>query len=258
MMKKLIPILVICLTVLCFFSSCKELEKLALQGTWSIDFKRGTNYYNYKLVFSGDEVQVIKRVYGLSGHRILKSTDVMEPMPYTVGSDGIATVDYSLGVMHEIELTYSFTIDESQNKLLWKEGYNKWEYAMDKESDDTGFITPSRGYEQYSCEYVEYQEPGEEVSIHGSELFLYSDGKYSWEGDGRTVSSGHWEKSKTEADKISLIASDRWTFSKMNLRYVEDSPEASHFDVISIEGGEYLEDCTNFSYDLSWYADFYR
>jgi hypothetical protein len=105
---------------------------------------------------------------------------------------------------------------------------------------------------------VEYQEPSDEVSIHGSNLFLYSDGKYSWEGDGRIVSTGRWEKSETESDKISLIASDRWTFSRMDLRYNVDSPDAPRFDIINIADDENLTDYTGFSYDLSWYADFYR
>ena len=256
-MRKHIPILIICLAILCLFSSCAQLEKLVLEGTWTIDFKRGTEYCNYKLVFSGEEVQVIKRVYRLSGHRMLKSTDVMEPMPYTVGKDGIVTVDCSLGVMNKIDFKYIINIDESQRRLIWKEGYFKWEYSLNKESDDTGFITPSRGYEQYSCELVQYQEPGEEMSIEDSNLFIYSDGKYSWEGDGRTVSSGRWETSETEPNKISLIASDRWTFSRMNLEYIIDSPEASHLKTLSIEDDN-LDFFSGFSYDLSWYADFYR
>ena len=127
----------------------------------------------------------------------------------------------------------------------------------EKENDETDFITPSRGYEQYTCELVQYWDPGEPVSISGSNLFLYSDGNYSWEGDGRTVSKGRWEKSETEPNKISLIASDCWTFSRMDLEYIVDSPEASHLKTLSTEDDN-LEEFTGFSYDLSWFGDFYR
>ena len=256
-MKKLIPLLVICLTILCFFSSCGMLDKLVVDGTWTFDLNEGRNYNTYKLIFSEGQVQIIKYQYGLSGHRFLKSTDVSEPMPYTVGKDGVMTLNYSVGVMNVIDITDTFTLDNIESKLIWKQGYFETEYALEKESIETTFITPARGYERYLCDVVSYWEPGEEVSIEGSNLFLYSDGQYSWEGDGRTVSSGRWTKSETEPNKLSLIASDGWNFTRMDLEYIVDSSTASHLKTNSIENDN-LDMFTGFSYDFAWNIEFYR
>ena len=257
-MKKLIPLLVICLAVLCFFTSCGELEKLFLEGTWRFDYAGGWgNYRTYRVVFSKEQVQIIETLYMDSGHRFVKSSDATEPMPYTVGEDGVVTLSYNVGIMKMIEITDTFTLDEALAKLIWKQGYSEDVLELDKENNETTFSEPSRGYEQYTCEVAEYWEPGEEVLIKNSNLFLYSDGKFSWEGEGKTVSSGRWEKSTSEPNKISLIPSSGWAFTRMDLEYITDSPEASH-----LKADEIIEDnfeiFTGFSYDFAWYVEAYR
>ena len=255
-MKKLIPLLVICLAVLCFFTSCGELEKPFTVGTWRFDRNGGWgNYLTYKVLYSGQQLQVIVTRYMDSGRRYIKETAATEPMNCTVGPDGVISVNNSVGVMKKIEFTDTFTLDESQDKLVWDWGYSKWEYVLNKESEEVSFVTPSLGYEEYKCDLVIYWEPSEEVTITDSYLYLYSDGHYSWEGDGRTVSSGSWKI--TEPNKLSLINSDGWAFDRMDLEYITDSPEASHLKTLNIEGDNF-DEFTGFSYDLSWYVDFYR
>ncbi|MBP5162614.1 MAG: hypothetical protein ILP16_06520 [Spirochaetales bacterium] len=257
-MKKLIPLLVICLAVLCFFSSCGQFEELLLEGTWKFDYKEGLYYYTYRIVFSGDQVQFIKTRYKDSMRRFVDATDATEPFPYTIEADGVVTVNYSVGVMKEIDITDTFTPDEALQKLIWKRGYYDEEYVIEQESDEKTFISPVRWYEQYMCNVVMYWEPGEEVTIDTSSLFLYSDGEYSWEGSGRTVSSGHWEKSASEPSKVSLIPNGGWTFSRMDLEYIVDSPTASHLQVNNIQDDN-LDLFSGFDkYLYSWYVEFYR
>ena len=249
-MKKIIPLLLICLAVLCFFTSCAELEKLFIQGTWVYDFKSGRNYYSYKVIISEDRIQLIKDEYGLSGHRLPISSDVSEQMPYTVGENGVLTLNYTEGVMKEILVTDTFALDESQGKLIWLQGFSEWGYALSKESNETTFITPKRGYEQYTCERAIYELPGEEVISENSTLYIYSDGQYTWEG----VSSGHWEKN---GNKISLIDSGGFAFSRMDLDYVVDSETASHLQEDTITGGDFSL-LTGFSYDFYKHVEYYH
>ena len=258
-MRKLIPLLVICLAVLCFFTSCGELEKSFMVGTWSYDQPgEWGNYITYRVVYSGQQIQIIKTRYMDSSRRYSRETAATEPMNCTVGPNGVVSVSRSVGVMNKIDFTDTFSLDESQNKLVWDWGYSKWEYVLNKKSEEVSFVTPALGYEQYTVKNVEYWEPGESISIEDSNIFLYSDGHYSWEGDGRTVSTGSWEKSATEPNKLSLIASDSWVFSRIDFEYVTDSPEASHLKTLNIVSDNEEFDFADVSYDLSWYVEPYR
>ena len=166
----------------------------SIQGTWEYEYREAaTNYVCYRVVVSEDKIQISKNSYGLSGHRLPKSSDVSELMPYTVGENVVLTLNYSVGVMKEIPITDTFTLDEAQNKLMWAKGYSEWVYAMNKVSSASNFSEPTRGYERYTCEHVSYTAPGEDIELLNSSLFLYSDGQYMWEG----VSSGRWEKMAT-------------------------------------------------------------
>ena len=94
-MKKFIPLLAICLAILCLFSSCGELWNNSIQGTWEYEYREAaTNYVCYRVVVSEDKIQISKNTYGLSGHRLPKSSDVSELMPYTVGENGVLTLSY--------------------------------------------------------------------------------------------------------------------------------------------------------------------
>lgn len=253
-MKKFIHLLAICLVILCLFSSCGEMLNHSIQGTWEYEFREGaTNYVSYKVVVSEDKIQISKNTYGLSRHRLPKSSDVSELMPYTVGENGVLTLNYSVGVMKEIDITDTFTLDETQNKLMWAKGYSEWVYSMNKVSSESNFSEPTRGYERYTCEHVIYDEPGEEKESFNSSLFLYQDGSYMWDG----ISLGHWEKS---GNKISLFNSSGWAFSRMDLNYVVDSPEASHLEEETIEGtfGEGFTIFTGFSYDYYKFVDYFN
>ena len=249
-MKKLIPLLVICLAVLCFFTSCGELDTSIIYGTWEYDFKEGRNYYSYKVVVSDDRIQISKNEYGLSGHRLPISSDVAEPIPYTVNPDGSLTLDYTEGVMKNIDITDKFKLDEAQGKLLWDQGFAEWEYVLNKRSSSTSFSKPVRGYERYTCERAVYWVPGEENTSENSSLFLYSDGQYMWDG----VSSGHWEKN---GNKLSLINSDGWAFDRMDLDYVVKSPDSSVLQEDKITGGDFSI-FTGFSYDFYKHTEYYR
>ena len=88
-MKRIIPLLVICLVVLCFFSSCGMFETTNVEGTWTVDFTDEVGYHKYEyytfsLVFSGNEVQIIKKQYEQPGRKNLIATEATEVMPYTV------------------------------------------------------------------------------------------------------------------------------------------------------------------------------
>ena len=209
-----------------------------------------TNYVCYRVVVSEDKIQISKNTYGLSGHRLPKSSDVSELMPYTVGENGVLTLNYSVGVMKDIYITDTFTLDETQDKLMWDKGYSEWEYALNKVSTESNFSEPVGGYERYTCEHAVYMVPGEEMESVNSSLFLYLDGQYMWEG----VSSGRWEKN---GNKLTLIDSDGWAFSSMVLNYVVDSPEASHLVDTNISGGDFFI-FTGFSYDFNKYVDYYN
>lgn len=141
-----------------------------------------------------------------------------------------------------------------QSKIIWVKEYSNRGYALSKRSSSSNFSEPTRGYEQYTCERAIYWVPGEEKESENSSLFLYSDGQYTWEG----VSSGHWEKS---GNNISLIDSGGWAFSRMNLKYVVDSTEASHLeeeDPIIGTFGDGFTTFTGFSYDYYTYVDSYK
>ena len=60
-----------------------------------------------------------------------------------------------------------------------------------------------------------------------------------------------------DGNKLSLIDSDGFAFSRMNLDYVVDSPEASHLADKNIIGGEsfILE---SFSYDYYKFIDYFN
>lgn len=250
-MKKIIPLLAICLATLCFFSSCGEMvDRSIITGTWEYDYKAGRNYYSYRVVVSGDSIQIIKNEYGLSGHRLPISSDVTDPLPYTVEPDGSLTLDFTEGVMKEIDITDIFKLDNDQGKLLWGQGYAEWMYALNKTSNSTSFIKPVRGYERYTCERAVYWVPGEEMTTENSTLYLYSDGQYKWEG----VSSGHWEKN---GNKLSLIDSGGWAFSRMDLDYVVKTPDSSVLQEDKITDGDFSV-FTGFSYDFYKHTEYYR
>ena len=249
-MKKLIPLLAICLAVLCFFSSCGEVNGDIVQGTWEIDFREGRDYVTYKVVVSEDRIQIEKDRYRLSGHRYPISSDVSDPMPYTIDVNGVLTLDYTVGVMKEIEVTQTFTLDEAQKKLIWDKAYSEWEYALNKRSNLSNFTRPTAGYEQYTCERAKYWLPGEEMTVENSTLLLYPDGQYTWEG----VSSGRWEKN---GNKLTLIDKGGWAFSRMTLDYDASSPDAPKLKENTITDGDFNV-FTGFSYDLYKNVDYYR
>ena len=182
-----------------------------------------------------DEVQIIKIKYQDKNRRYVASSEAMTPMPYTIGEDGTVTVKYSVGVMKEIDVTDTFTLDEAAAQLIWNQGYFKEEMAFEKKSNDADFVKPVRAYEQYLSGVVMYWEPGETVTVDSSSLFLYSDGEYSWEGSGRTVSRGNWIKNAAEPNKITLINDKGWAFDNMDLEYIVDSEIKSHLQVTHIE-----------------------
>ena len=256
-MKKFIPLLVICLAVLCFFTSCGELEKPFMVGTWSYDQPgEWGNYITYRVVYSGQQIQIIKTRYMDSSRRYSRETAATEPMNCTVGPNGVVSVSRSVGVMNKIDFTDTFSLDESQNKLVWDWGYSKWEYVLNKKSEEVSFVTPALGYEEYKCDKVIYLEPGEEVMLSDSYLYLYSNGQYTWEGEGKTVSTGSWEKN---GNRLSLKNTTGWAFSRMDLDYETDSPEASKLTEVNIVDSNIDEETfSGFNYDLSWYVEPYR
>ncbi|MBR5097781.1 MAG: hypothetical protein IK091_00965 [Spirochaetales bacterium] len=257
-MKKFIPLLIICLAVLCLLTSCGEIEKLVLEGTWKSDYQEGFFYCTEKAVFSSDEVQMIKIKYKDKNRRFVWSSEAMAPMPYTIGEGGTVTINYSVGVMKEIAVTDTFTLDETTAGLIWNRGYFQEQMAFEKESNDADFVKPVRAYEQYLSDVVMYWEPGETVTVDSSSLFLYSDGEYSWEGSGRTVSRGKWIKNTAEPNKITLINDDGWAFDSMDLEYIVDSEIKSHLHVTHIEEDYFDMPPYNFDYYSSWYVEFYR
>ena len=252
-MKRLVPLLIVCLSVLCFFSSCEGLEKLALVGTWKIDVNEGSSYSTYKIVFSEDQVQLIKTEYKDRWRRRVELTGATEPMPYTIGTDGVVTVSYTVGVMNEIDITDTLTLDADLKKLIWKQGFSEKEYSLDKESYSRTFSIPS-GFEQYSCEHVWYWEAGEEIQVDNSNIFLYMDGTYSWNGDGRTVSSGSWTKN---GNMITLKDSRGWIVSEMVFEFVEEPSKTPHLKLKKIVPDDNL-DFTQIDYDFAWCVDRYR
>ena len=249
-MKKFTSLLIICIAVLCFFTSCEELEKLAFIGTWKIDVDEGSCYSTYKVAFSETDVQIIKTEYKDRWRRRIDLSGATELMPYTIDSDDIITVSHSVGVMKEIDVTDTFTLDTVNKKLIWKKGEDI--LALDRQSYSATFTDPS-GFEQYSCEHVWYNEPGEEMDIHDSNLFLYSNGQYKWEGEGRTISEGNWTK---DGNKVSLNNTKGYVFSRIDFEYVVDSSDASHLK--PVKGVPEDMDFTQVSYDYAWCTDRYR
>ena len=258
-MKKFIPLLVLCLAVLCLFSSCDDFGKVYLEGTWKLE----TYSCIYRVVFSKDKVQIIEAERSYYGY--IQSTDAMEPMPYTVGPDGVVTVSYSVGVMREINVTDTFTLDKNTGKLVWNQEYFSQEHisqkrTLEKESEEISFREPARGYEQYECPLVEYWED-DDVELEDSTLSLYTDGTYMWKGKNwddseKVVSTGHWTKSESEQNKVSLIPDDTGLFSRMDIEYV--AGPLTYLDVTIIENSDFYYFSEEFDYLRTWYVELYH
>lgn len=56
---------------------------------------------------------------------------------------------------------------------------------------------------------------------------------------------------------LDMLPSDGWNFTRMELEYIVDSSTASHLKTNSIDDDN-LDMFTGFSYDFSWYIEFYR
>ena len=71
----------------------------------------------------------------------------------TIPVEGTWTVDFTDEVgYHKYEYyTFSlvFSMNDAQDKLVWKMGYSGVRHTLSKESSDASFITPSRTYEQW-------------------------------------------------------------------------------------------------------------
>ena len=262
-MKKLIPFLVICLAVLCFFSSCGAFETIPVEGTWKVDYteERGTSKYDYytlNLVFSGNEVQLIKKQYGDSARTNLLSTDATEKMPYTLGEDGVVTANHGVGLANTTYVTETFTLDKTGNKLIWKQGVSGKKYTLDKESSDTAFSTPSLGSEEYKYTAgIEYYNSSLSSGVIADKckLTLNSDGTYEIE----YVNSGRWEKSTDNPNKITLTASDSQVFSRMVIEYDALFRELTIIEAESTNSkfSYEKEEDPVFGFYSSWYIGFY-
>ncbi|MBR6084637.1 MAG: hypothetical protein IKP61_03365 [Spirochaetales bacterium] len=266
-MKRLIPLLMICLAVLCFFASCGMFETIPIEGTWTADFEREvgynkTAYYTFKLVFSGDKAQIIKYQYGSSGHKNLVSTQATDLMTYTAGKSGVYTADHSTGIMIAPNAVETFTVDKSGDKLVWKMGYSGKEYTFAMESSTTAFITPSSEndtYERYNLNgfdggHIRYYDTSKSSGIMADrpDLTLYSDGRYTID----FVNSGTWERSKDDPNKIILTPTNTMVFSKMELRFDAKWMLMEIYNVVTTN--QNYEDEGDFKFNFSWYRDFYQ
>ena len=258
-MKKCIPLLIICLAVICLFSSCGELERIMLRGTWTVDYEversyHKYEYFTYEVVFAGDQVQMIKKQYDSPAHKTLISTHATEAMPYTIGTDGVVTVKHNVSLVNTDAVTDTFTMDKMEKELVWKQGYEGDVFTLGKKSNDTNFSNPDRAFEKFQCEYVIYKKKGEEYGhrVEKCNLFLYADGQYVLE----YVNNGRWKRSTSEPDEFALEATDNQIFEIMNLKY---DAKWRELEDIGIKPGtaEQFEDSKTFRYTYSWYRDFF-
>ena len=268
-MKKLIPLLILCFAVLCFFSSCGMFETIPVEGTWTSDFTEEvgynkTAYYTFKLVFSGEKVQIIKERYELSGHRNLISSDVMEAFSYKTEKDGVFTASHIAGIFNMTEIKETFTMDKN-NKLIWKQGCpGGKQYTFTKENSATAFSPPSSAndtYEQYNLQdfgeeaYIKYYNTSLSGVVRADRpnLTLYADGRYVID----LINSGTWEKSKDDPNKITLTSTSdpNNVFSKMELSYDANWLMLEISDTETTNAN--YEDKGYFKFTYSWYRSFY-
>lgn len=261
-MKKIIPLLVICLAVLCFFSSCGMFETTNVEGTWTVDFtdEVGYNkyeYYTFSLVFSGNEVQIIKKQYEQPGRKNLIATEATERMPYTVEKGGVVTASHKVGLASVTHIEEIFSLNDAKDRLVWKIGYSGVRHTLSKESSDTSFITPSRTYEQYKYTGgISYYDPdkGSGILADRCALTLYSDGKYEIE----YVNKGSWERNTDHPNEITLTADNDKVFRTMNLLVIPKWDDIEITDVTTTNTGFDCEkDEEHFDLYSSWYRLFY-
>ena len=264
-MKKLIPLLILCFAVLCFFSSCGLFETFPVEGTWKYDFaspKFGHygeyEYFTFKLVFSEDKVQIIRYQYDSPARNNLISTEATEIMPYTVGKDGSVTVTHSVDIVNQTNIVETFTGDKNQNRLTWKQGYNSGDsYTFDKESSATDFVEPSRVYEQYKLPssgfYVDHYIRFGGATYQACILSLYQDGKYELD---TIESSGSWERN---GNKFFLTASaGNPGLTKLNLESHAQYKGAKYL-ILEMIGAAPSDVEYEGWFDMysSWYQNFY-
>ena len=262
-MKKLILLLAICLTVICFFSSCGQLETKTLEGTWKVDFSEEysdrTEYYTFKLIFTENKVQIIKYQYD-SASRTGQPSDtfVSETIPYAAGKTGSFVATHSVDIVNQKEIAENFTLDKTNNKLVWKIGYTGKRFTLEKESSATSFCTPSLPYEIYKLDGYISKGTGKGRADF-CELTLFKDGEYMIE----YVNTGTWGKSKEDQNTISLVPGVKEVFSKMDLRTYSPYSGAKYKNlepVLPVEGtksGFEIKGDFECRYNASWYYLFY-
>ena len=261
-MRKALLFAVVCLVCLFMFCSCEQKvlglsEESGFVGTWKYE---DTENVTYRIVFSGNEVQMIRTVYKDSGRTEVDSENGTGRMAYTVAEDGTVTVGFKVGVTIVKDVSYLFELSETS--LLWTvstDGTKAPAKTLVRDSEEHPFIDPATGHEDYNCDFLDYSILEGYCYMQNTTVTMRYDGTFSWDGeyDGKAenVASGTWV---IEKGFVTLLSPDSAVFSTMTLEF---NSENNKLECQYLGGGSGFDGPYGWAHDMeytgNWYVDSY-